>query len=132
MYEYLATNNLLTSLEDEVGKPDFERSVNQIQELTKRLNTSVVKLRDYGRELAEAERDYKITLRQEALKLRTEKDMAVTLINQIVYGIPEVADKRFKRDVAQTMYNVALENINSIKLQMRILENQLQREYGQN
>ena len=29
--------------------------VNQIQELTKRLNTSVVKLRDYGRELAEAE-----------------------------------------------------------------------------
>ena len=105
---------------------------NDLQSLTERLNTSVKALRKYGQELAECERDYKITLRQEALKLRTEKDMAVTLINQIVYGIPEVADKRFKRDVAQTMYNVALENINSIKLQMRILENQLQREYGQN
>lgn len=33
MYEYLAANNLLTSLEDEVGKPDFERAVNQMQEL---------------------------------------------------------------------------------------------------
>ena len=103
---------------------------NDLQSLTERLNTSVKALRKYGQELAECERDYKVTLRQEALKLRTEKDMAVTLINQIVYGIPEVADKRFKRDVAQTMYNVALENINSIKLQMRILENQLQREYG--
>lgn len=105
---------------------------NDLQTLTERLNTSVKALRKYGQELAECERDYKVTLRQEALKLRTEKDMAVTLINQIVYGIPEVADKRFKRDVAQTMYSVALENINSIKLQMRILENQLQREYGQN
>ena len=77
---------------------------NDINDLIKRLNTSVVKLRDYGKELAEAERDYKITLRQEALKLRIEQDMPVTLINQIIYGIPNVADKRFKRDVAETMY----------------------------
>ena len=105
--------------------------VNQIQELTKRLNTSVVKLRDYGRELAEAEKDYKITLRQEALKLRSD-GMAVTLINQIVYGIPEVADKRFKRDIAETMHQTAIENINSIKLQIRILESQVQREWNTN
>lgn len=105
--------------------------VNQIQELTKRLNTSVVKLRDYGRELAEAERVYKITLRQEALKLRSD-GMAVTLLNQIVYGIPSVADKRFNRDIAETMYKTAQENINSIKLQIRILENQLEREWNTN
>ena len=105
--------------------------VNQIQELTKRLNTSVVKLRDYGRELAEAEKDYKITLRQEALKLRSD-GMAVTLINQIVYGIPEVAQKRFNRDIAETMYKTAQENINSIKWQIRILENQLEREWNTN
>ncbi len=104
---------------------------NDINELIKRLNTSVVKLKDYGKELAEAERDYKVTLRQEALKLRND-GMPVTLINQIIYGIPEVADKRFKRDVAETMYNVALENINSTKLQLRILENQLQREWSTN
>ena len=102
--------------------------VNQIQELTKRLNTSVVKLRDYGRELAEAEKNYKITLRQEALKLRSD-GMAVTLINQIVYGIPEVAQKRFNRDIAETMHQTAIENIQSIKLQIRILESQLQREW---
>ena len=105
--------------------------VNQIQELTKRLNTSVVKLRDYGRELAEAEKNYKITLRQEALKLRSD-GMAVTLLSQIVYGIPSVADKRFNRDIAETMYKTAQENINSIKWQIRILENQLEREWNTN
>ena len=106
--------------------------IQDIENLTKRLNTSVIKLRDYGKELAEAERDYKVTLRQEALKLRSDENMPVTLINQIIYGIPIVADKRFKRDVAETMYNVAQENINSIKLQLRILEGQLQREWGSN
>jgi hypothetical protein len=58
--------------------------------------------------------------------------MAVTLINQIVYGIPEVAKKRCNRDIAQTMYTVAQENINSIKLQIRILESQVNREWSNN
>ena len=58
--------------------------------------------------------------------------MPVTLINQIIYGIPEVADKRFKRDIAEAMYQTNLEYINTTKLQLRILENQLQREWGKN
>lgn len=103
---------------------------NNIQDLTNRLNQSINLLAKYGKEKAETERDYKIVLRQEALKLRTTKDMPVTLIQQVVYGVPEVADKRFKRDVADAMYQTALENINSIKLQIRILESQLSREYG--
>nr|DAU67705.1 MAG TPA: hypothetical protein [Caudoviricetes sp.] len=103
---------------------------NDLQSLIQRLNVSVRKLNDYGNERAINEKNYKVTLRQEALKLRQEKNMPVTLINQIIYGIPEVADKRFKRDVAETMYNVALENINSLKLQIRILENQLSREWS--
>lgn len=104
--------------------------VNELQSLIRRLNIEIDLLKKYGTELAEAEKNYKILLRQEALKLRTQKDMAVTLIQQVVYGIPEVADKRFKRDVAECMYQTAQENINSIKLQMRIIENQISREYG--
>jgi hypothetical protein len=103
---------------------------NDIQELIEKLNIAIKSLAKKGQELAEAERDYKITLRQEALKLRSD-GMAVTLINQIVYGIPEVASKRFKRDIAETMYQTNLEYINTTKLQLRILENQLQREWGQ-
>jgi hypothetical protein len=103
---------------------------NDIQDLTNRLNQAIKLLAKYGREFAEAERDYKIQLRQEALKLRAEKNMPVTLIQQVVYGVPEVAEKRFKRDVAEAMYQTAQENINSIKLQIRVIEGQLNREWN--
>ena len=103
---------------------------NQVNDLCNKLTQSIKILAKYGKELAEAERDYKITLRQEALKLRTEKDMPVTLIQQVVYGIPEVAEKRFKRDVSEAMRNTAQENINVQKLQIRILEEQIKRDWG--
>lgn len=103
---------------------------NQVNDLCNKLTQSIKILAKYGKELAEAERDYKITLRQEALKLRTQKDMPVTLIQQVVYGIPEVAEKRFKRDVAEAMRNTAQENINVQKLQIRILEEQIKRDWG--
>ena len=103
---------------------------NDIQELMKELTSSIKLLRINGNSLATAERDYKICLRQEALKLRNEKDMPVTLINQVIYGVPEVAEKRFKRDVAETTYNTNLEHINVTKLKLRLLENQLAREWG--
>ena len=95
----------------------------------KELTASIRKLRDNGVKLAEAERDYKMTLRKEALKLRAG-DTPVTLINSIIYGVPEVADKRFDRDVAEANYKANQEHINIVKLQLRILENQLNREYG--
>jgi hypothetical protein len=102
----------------------------QITKLINELDISVRQLRKSGTELAEAERQYKICLRQEALKLRAEKNMTVTLINQIIYGVPEVAKLRFDRDVKEAVYQANLESINSTKLKLRILENQLNREYG--
>ena len=104
--------------------------INDIQMLMEELTISIKKLRQTGNALAEAERDYKITLRQESLKLRVEKDMPVTLINQIIFGVPEVADKRFKRDIAETMYNTNQEHINATKLKLRLLEGQLSREWS--
>ena len=102
---------------------------NDIQDLTNKLDVSIKQMAKYGKELAEAESDYKITLRQEALKLRSS-DMAVTLINQIIYGVPLVAEKRLKRDIAETMYKTTQEYINTLKLRIRVLESQLQREWG--
>ena len=104
--------------------------INDIQMLMEELTISIKKLRQTGNALAEAERDYKITLRQEALKLKLEDKLPVTLINQIIFGVPEVADKRFKRDIAETMYNTNQEHINATKLKLRLLESQINREYG--
>ena len=101
----------------------------EIQRLMVELTASIRKLRDNGAKLAEAERDYKLTLRQEALRLRAG-DMPVTLINNIIYGVPEVAEKRFKRDVEQANYDANKEHINVTKLKLRLLEAQLNREWG--
>lgn len=102
----------------------------QIQTYIAQLDISVKQLRKSGTDLAEAEQKYKISLRQEALKLRAEKGMPVTLINQIIYGVPEVAKLRLDRDVKEAVYQANLESINSTKLKLRILENQLDREWG--
>lgn len=102
---------------------------NELQTKTKELEISIKTLRQSGTNYAQAERDYKVLLRQECLKLRDE-GMAIGMIDKTCYGIPSVAEARFKRDVAEAVYKANLEAINSIKLQMRLIENQLNREYS--
>jgi hypothetical protein len=101
----------------------------ELQSKTQQLDFSIKQLRKSGTDYAQAERDYKVLLRQECLKLRDD-GMAIGMIDKTCYGIPSVAEARFKRDVAEAVYKANLEAINSIKLQMRLLENQLQREWG--
>lgn len=101
----------------------------ELQQKTKQLDTSIRLLRKSGTDFAEAERDYKVLLRTECLKLR-DGGMAIGMIDKTCYGIPSVAEARFKRDVAETVYKANLEAINSIKLQMRLIEAQIEREWG--
>lgn len=101
----------------------------ELREKTKQLETSLKRLRESGTQYADAERHYKILLRQECLKLRDE-GMAIGMIDKTCYGLPSVAEARFKRDVAETVYKANLEAINTLKLQLRLLENQLSREWS--
>lgn len=94
----------------------------------KQLDKAIRDLRGNGTAYAEAERDYKILLRQEVLKLRDE-GTAIGVIDKICYGIPSVAEARYKRDVAEAIYKANQEAINSLKLQIRIIDNQVAREW---
>lgn len=102
----------------------------ELQAKTRQLDVSIKQLRKNGTEYAEAERAYKILLREECLKLRDE-GMAIGMIDKTCFGIPSVAEARFKRDVAEAVYKANFEAINSIKLQLRLIESQLSREWGQ-
>lgn len=102
--------------------------LNELERLRHQLNASISRLKDNGVELAKAEREYKIELSKKVLQYRQE-GTAVTLIDLIIYGDKSVAELRFKRDVADTVYKTNLEHINSTKLQIRILENQISREW---
>lgn len=100
-----------------------------LQNKTAQLDASIRQLRKNGTAYAEAERDYKILLRSECLKLRDE-GMAIGMIDKTCYGIPSVAEARFRRDVAEAVYKANMEAINSLKLQMRLIEGQIQREWS--
>lgn len=103
--------------------------MNELQQKIKELEISIKQLRTNGTNYAQAERDYKVLLRQEVLKMRDE-GQAIGVITLTCYGIPSVADARFKRDTAEAIYKANLEAIASIKLQIRVLENQINREFG--
>lgn len=100
----------------------------ELEQKRRELFQAVKALATYGRKYAEAERDYKILLRQTALQLRDD-GMAVGLLNLVVYGVPEVAKARCERDIAEALYKADQELINQIKLEMRILESQMDREW---
>lgn len=93
------------------------------------LDVSVRMLRETGTALADAERDYKVRLRAESLALR-DSGMPVTLIQLTVYGIEEVADLRHRRDIAEVVYRANMDAINAIKLEMKLIENQIAREWS--
>lgn len=103
--------------------------IQELQQKTRELEVSIKLLRQNGTAYAQAEKEYKMLLRQECLKLRDE-GMAIGMIDKTCYGIPVVAEARFKRDVAEAVYKANMEAINSTKLQLRLIENQLQREWG--
>jgi len=103
--------------------------VQEIQQKTRQLERAIKELRKTGTAYAQAEREYKVLLRQECLRLRDE-GMAIGLIDKTCYGIPSVAEKRFLRDVAEATYKANLEAINSLKLQIRIIDAQIGREWS--
>ena len=103
--------------------------ITEITEKSKQLDMRVKRLRRSGEEFAKAERDYKVLLRQECLKLK-DGGMAVGMIDKTCYGIPSVAQARFQRDCAEAVYKANQESINSLKLQIRILDSQIDREWS--
>lgn len=101
----------------------------ELQAKTRQLDASIKQLRKNGTEYAQKERDYKVLLRTECLKLK-EEGMAIGMIDKTCYGIPSVAEARFQRDIAKVVYEANQEAIQAIKLQMRLIESQIQREWG--
>lgn len=103
--------------------------VNEIMDKSRMLDVAISELKRRGQKYAEAERDYRVALAKQML---TERDngMPVTIISDICKGKTEIAALRFNRDCAEILYKSAMEAINSMKLQIRLMDSQLDREWG--
>lgn len=101
----------------------------ELQNLIKELDVSVKSLRKTGEDFARSEMEYKVKIREEVLRMRDD-GLAVGLINLTVYGIPDVARLRFSRDCKQAIFLANQESVNAIKLKIKIVNEQLAREYN--
>lgn len=86
-------------------------------------------LNDLNHKFAYAEKEYKILLAKRVLDLRAD-GMAVGLIEKVCYGLEDVAEKRFKRDLLEGMVRSTYEAINVAKLQLRLIEAEISREWN--
>ena len=89
------------------------------------LNKAITILKKRGQAKAIAERDYRVAVAKEILKLRDE-GIAVTIINDLVRGNEDIAELKLNRDIAETLYESAMQYIYSNKLNIGIVERQME------
>ena len=102
---------------------------NELEQKIKELNIAIKSLRNTGRDYAEAYTEYRIKLAEKLVELKNN-GMPVTIAYDVARGDREIAKAKFNEIAKEAVYKANQESINSTKLQIRIIESQLQREYG--
>lgn len=102
----------------------------EMQSLRVMLDRAVLEAKERGKALAKNEHDYRVAKAKYILQQRTA-GTPVTIISDLANGEPAIARLRMERDIAQALYDSSKEAINSYKLQIRIVQEQIQREWGQ-
>ena len=92
------------------------------------LDAAIKQLGVRGRAYAQAEHDYRVAMRKKILDERSA-GTPVTIISDLCRGDEEIAKLRLERDIALTVYESAKEAIQTFKLQIRILDAQIEREW---
>jgi hypothetical protein len=100
---------------------EIVRIAKEIYETKKRLNIAASEIFTLARERAETEKAYKIALRHEILKLKTEGYPA-TLIMDLAKGSEHVADLRFQRDLAKTKYDSGRDSMRVTETEGNLLQ----------
>ena len=111
-----------------IGNPDL---IQYLFDLSARCDEEIRHYAKCGEQYAQAEHDYQVSKSQTALRLEANGKTS-TMIGHILKGIKGVAENMLKRDIAKSRYEVSREKINLLKLQIRIVDGQIQREWGRN
>lgn len=98
-----------------------------IDELVRETDT----MRNSGCQLAHNESEYRKAVRIETLKERMN-GTPVTVISDLVRGIGYVAELHDSMKCAEAMYKSSQEKINVLKLRLRIVEEDIKREWSSN
>ena len=105
--------------------------VNELNEKCRLLDNSIRMLRKTGSEYAKSYTDYRVALAKELLILKDE-GYAITLAGDIARGKPEIAHLKFEEISKEAIYKANMESINVLKLEIKILQEQINKEFGGN
>lgn len=99
--------------------------ITEIERLRRELNDTITSLQKAGYEKAKTEYAYRVALAKEIL-IQRDRGLPVTIINDICRGNEEIAKLKFNRDVAETNYDATLEKLRATKIELGIVERQIE------
>ena len=101
----------------------------EAQEKSKLLDQTLSDLRRRGKAYALAEKNYRMALAKRLLIERNNK-MPTTILVDVCKGHEEVAALKFERDCTESYYRATLEGINVLKLEIKVMQEQIDREWN--
>ena len=100
---------------------------NEMIKVNDRLNRAIIELNKLAKSKAESERDYRMALAKEYLRLKSE-GTSVTLIPDLAKG--KIADLLFERDASDAQFTAVRESISAIQTQASLLQSILKYQEG--
>lgn len=103
-----------------------------LQELNEKkslLDRALGEYKNRASDYANAYKNYRVAVAKELLRLRDE-GMPVTIAYDIARGNESIAELKRVEIISEGLYKSCQEAINSYKLQMKILQEQYNKEYG--
>lgn len=102
--------------------------IQKMQELNTYLITALAEYKKRGTDYAKAYKNYRVLLSQELLKLKAE-GMPVTIAYDIARGTEQVANAKEQEIITECLYKSCQEAINTYKLQIKILQENMNKDY---
>lgn len=105
--------------------------LNELWKTSELLGKALEQLKDRGRDYAKAYTTYRKMLAKELLRLKAE-GMQATLCGDVARGKEEIAEAKEQEIITESLYKSCQEAINVYKVQIKILQEQLSREWTNN
>lgn len=101
----------------------------KLEELNNLLTGALSEYKKRGQDYAKAYRDYRVKVAQKLLELKAG-GMPVTISYDIARGNEEVAKAKEQEIITECLYKSCQEAINVYKLKIKILQSQINNDYG--
>lgn len=100
--------------------------ISEIEKLRKDLNNTIGGLKKAGYNKVKSEYTYRVALTKELL-IQRDKGLPATLTNDVARRNEIIAKYKFDRDVSDTIYETTFEKLRAIKIELGIVERQIDR-----